>query len=88
MSQTYSIIIDCGIRAPGNGKEVVDGINAVDKRYIYQLMSKFKLTGSVRFDSHIRMNTGTENKDVSLAQEFKYHLEEEHRQNGAIYQGK
>ena len=35
MSQTYSIIIDCGVSEPGNGKEVVDGLNAVDKRYIY-----------------------------------------------------
>ena len=34
MSQTDSIVIDRGISAPGNGKEVVDGINAVDKRYI------------------------------------------------------
>ena len=34
------------------------------------------------------MHTGTENKDVSLSQEFKDHLEEEHLQNGAIYQGK
>ena len=24
-----------GISAPGNGKEVVDVLNAVDKRYIY-----------------------------------------------------
>ena len=40
MSQTYSIIIDRGISAPGHGKEVVDGLNAVDKRYIYQLMFK------------------------------------------------
>ena len=34
ISQTYSIIIDWGIIAPGHGKEVVDGLNAVDKRYI------------------------------------------------------
>ena len=67
MSQTYSIIIDCGISAPGHGKEVVDGINAVDKRYIYQLMSKVQLPGSVIFDSQIKMHTGTENKDVSLS---------------------
>ena len=40
MSQNYSSIIDRGISAPGHGKEVVDGINAIDKRYIYQLMSK------------------------------------------------
>ena len=45
MSQTYSIIIDHGISAPGYGKELVDGLNAVDKRYIYQLMSKVKLPG-------------------------------------------
>ena len=48
MSQTYSIIIDRGISAPGHGKEVADGINAVDKRYIYQLMSKVQLPGLFR----------------------------------------
>ena len=35
ISQTYSLIIDRGISAPGHGKEVADGLNAVDKRYIY-----------------------------------------------------
>ena len=34
------------------------------------------------------MHTDTENKDVSLAKELKYHLEGEHRQNGVIDQGK
>ena len=51
MSQTYSIIIYRGISAPGHGKEFVDGINAVDKRYIYQLISKVQLPRSVRFYS-------------------------------------
>ena len=86
MSQTYSIIIDHGISATGYGQEVVYGLNAVDKSYIYQFMSKVKLTGSVRFVSQIKMHTGTENKYVSLAQEFKNNLEEEQRQNDAIYQ--
>ena len=88
MSQTYSIIIDRGISAPGHGKEVVDGLNAVDKRYIYQLMYKVQLPGSVKFDSYIEMHTGTENKYVSLAKEFKDHLVGEHRKNGVIDQGK
>ena len=88
MSQTYSIIIDWGISAPGHGKEVVDGLNAVDKLYIYQLMSKDQLPGLVIFDSRIKLYTSTENKDVSLAKEFKDHLEEEHRRNGPIDQGK
>ena len=59
MSQCYSIIIDRGISAPGHGKEVVDGLNTVDKRYIYQLMSTVQLPGSIRFDSQIQMHTGT-----------------------------
>ena len=56
-----------GISAPGHGKEVVDGINDVDKCYIYQLMYKVQLPGSVRFYSQIKMHTGIENKDISLA---------------------
>ena len=67
MSQTYSIIIDRGIIAPGHGKEVVDGLHSVDKRYIYKLMSKVQLPESVIFDSQIKIHTGTENKDSSLA---------------------
>ena len=50
MSQCYSGIIDCGINAPGNGKYVVDGINAIYKRYIYQWMSNVQITGSKTFD--------------------------------------
>ena len=77
-----------GISAPGHGKELVDGINAVDKHYMYQLMSKFQLPGSIKFGSQIKIHTGTEKKDVSLAREFKDHLEERHRQNSVINQGK
>ena len=72
----------------GMGKKWLMELILLISVYIYQLMSKVQLPGSFRFDSHIRMHTGTENKDVSLAQEFKDNLEEEHRQNGAIYQGK
>ena len=75
ISQTYSIIIDRGISALGHGKELVDVLNAVDKRYIYQLISKVQLPGSIIFDSQIKIHTGTEKKDVSLAKEFKDHLE-------------
>ena len=51
MSQCYSIIIDRGISVPRHGEEVLDGINAVDKRYTYQFMSTVKLPGPKRFDS-------------------------------------
>ena len=69
MSKCYSIIIDRGISAPGNRKEVVDGLNDVDKRCIYQLMSTVQLPGSNIFDSHMQMHTGNQKYDVSVAQE-------------------
>ena len=50
LSQCHSIIIDLDISAPGHGKEFVDGINVIYKRYIYQLMSNVQLTGSKTFD--------------------------------------
>ena len=88
VSQTYSLIIDRVISAPWHGTEVVDGLNAVDKRYIYQLISKVQLPGSIRFDSQIKIHTGTEKKYVSLAREFKDRLEGEQRKNGVIDLGK
>ena len=42
MSQCYSVTIYQGISAPGHGKYVVYGLNAVDKIYIYKLMSNIQ----------------------------------------------
>ena len=67
MSQCYSIIIDRGISATAHGKEVVYGLNAVYKRYIYQLMSTVLFPVSNIFDSQMQMHTGTQKYDVSLA---------------------
>ena len=74
MSQCYSIVIDRGISEPGHGKEVVYGINDVDKRYIYQLMSTVQLTGSNIFDSKMQIHTGNQKYDVILVKESQHHL--------------
>ena len=66
MSQCYSFIIDRGIRAPVHGKEMVDGINYIDKNYIYQLMSNVLLPDSKLFDYQMQMHTSTQNKDGVL----------------------
>ena len=74
MLQCYSIIIDRGIISPGHDKEVVDGLNYIDKSYIYQLMSTVQLPGSIRFNSQIQINTGTKKEYVSLSKEFQEHI--------------
>ena len=59
LSQCYSFIIDWGISAHVNGKDVVNDINAIDNLYIYQLMSNFQLPGSKTIYSQILMHSCT-----------------------------
>ena len=72
--QCHSVIIDQGISAPVHGKEVVDGINAIDKRYIYQLMSNIQRPELKTFDSQILIYSCTSKNDVSLAKEFQNNM--------------
>ena len=51
-------------------------------------MSTVQLPVSNIFDSQMQIHTGTEKYDIRLAKEFKYHLKNNHRQNGVIGQGK
>ena len=71
LSRCYSIIIDKGISAPGHGKELVNGLNDIDTRYIYQLISNVQLPGSKTFDSPILMHSCKQKNDVSLAKNSK-----------------
>ena len=34
LSHAYNIVIDSGVGAPGHGKDIVDGLNAADKRFL------------------------------------------------------
>ena len=36
LSQAFSVIIDHGISASGNGRELVDGLNAIGKMFPFQ----------------------------------------------------
>ena len=38
ISTNFNIIVDCTIGAPGNGNDVIDGINACDMRYFMSNM--------------------------------------------------
>ena len=86
--QCHLIIIDRGIRAHGHGKEVVDGINTIDKQYIYQLIYNVQLPGSKTFDLYILMHSCTKNNYVILNREFQIYPSKEHRKYGVIDQVK
>ena len=86
LSQCFSIKIVQGISAPGHYKEVADSINAIHKRFIYQLISNVQLKGLKIFNSQTPMNSCTPKKDASLDIQFQTNLSKEHRKNGVIDQ--
>ena len=86
--QCYSIIVDQGISSPGHVKEVVNGLNAILKRYIYKLMYNFKLTVSTTFYSPILMHCCTEINDVGMDKQLQKHIYKDHRKHGVIDQVK
>ena len=46
-----------GIIAPVHDREVVDGLKAIDRPFIFQLMSTVKLTDAKSYDMQMFMNT-------------------------------
>ena len=57
------------LSAPGNGREVVDGLNPTRKSFVFNLVNTVQLPGSERFEK-MAVHTEAQNTDVSLAQEF------------------
>ena len=68
LSQAFNIIIYRDTSAPVHDIDVVDGLNATYKSFIFHLMATVQLSGSERFDTKIIVHTATQNSDVSLAQ--------------------
>ena len=88
LSQAFSIIVDHGIRVPGNDREVLDGINVIVKRFLFQLMSTVQLPSAKHYDTKIVIHNGTHTYDVSLARYFQKHLSNAAHKRGVVNQGK
>ena len=82
--QSYNIIIYSGISAPGHVREVVDGINATHKKFIFHLMATVQFPCIKLFDAQMVVHTATQNTDMSLALEFQKHFSNESRKHGIL----
>ena len=67
LSHYFSIIIERGIIEPGHDRELVDGINAIYKWFLLQIMTTAQLPGAKRHDTKMVIHTGTSTFDVCLA---------------------
>ena len=67
---------------------MVDGINTIGKRYMYQLISNVQLPVSKTIDSQILMHSCTPKNDFSLAKKLQKHMSKDDRKHGVIDHGK
>ena len=66
-SMKYGIVVDCAVGAPGHGKDVVDGLNAVDKRYLKQCMFRLLNPEQKRCENKMEYHSATKSCSVSFA---------------------
>ena len=67
---------------------MIDGVNAIDKSYMYQLISNVQLTGSKIFYSQILMHSCTPKNDAILAKQFQKYMSKDDIKHGVIDQVK
>ena len=67
----YSIIIDRVIGVPGHGKNVVDGINAYDKKFLMKKMCMIEMPEADNFNKRIAAHCMLENFHYSFPEECK-----------------
>ena len=84
LAHALNIAIDRAIGAPGHGKDVVDGLNAVDKNYLKTLMSQIQVPGADNLHNAFAAHVCTDQGMQSLAAECKRLLSLPERVNGVV----
>ena len=88
MSKSFYVIIDRIISTPGHGREVLYGLNAIYKRFLFQLLATVQFPGAKNHDTQMVMYTGTCTSDISLAIKFQNNLSDVAHKHGLIEQDK
>ena len=63
LSHAYTIVIYCGVVSPGHIKDVVDGLNTTEKRFLTILMTTVQLDGESTNNAQMVMHTSIINTD-------------------------
>ena len=72
LSTSCQIAFDRAVDTPGHGKDVVDGFNAVQKRYLATCLRMRSIPEKDKIDSKsMRVESMTEKGEVSFAEECK-----------------
>ena len=72
LSESYQIVLDRAVDAPRNGKDIVDGSNYVQKRYLATCLRICSTPEVYKIESErMRVDTMTKKGELILAKECK-----------------
>eukprot|EP00957_Ditylum_brightwellii_P071038 5398170-Ditylum_brightwellii.AAC.1 len=66
-----NIVTDCAVGAPDHGKDIIDGLNAVDKTYLNKMMFIMYNPGSKHTAKGMMAHLCTPSKNISYASKFR-----------------
>ena len=67
LSQAFYVIIYQRVSAPVHVREVFDGLNTTEKRFIFPWMETVQLTVAKGYDTQVLIHSEPSTNDVSLA---------------------
>jgi len=82
LAVSFDVVIDRAISAPGHGKDVVDGLNAMDKIYLRQKMCMIGTPEANDGEKRMAAHAMVEDAKASLAAEAKRLLSDPARKHG------
>ena len=80
----FNIVIDRAIGAPGHGKSVIDGLNAVDKHYLKTVMCMSGTNRADDINTRMRMYSTIKESHLSFAEECARLCGQEERKFGVL----
>ena len=88
LSYVYNIVIDCGIGAPGHGKDVVYGLKDTEESFLSMLITTVQLPGESTNNSQFAMYTSNINTYIIIEMGCQKHISDPTRAHGLVDHGK
>ena len=88
LSHAYQITIDHAVGAQGHGKDVVNGLNAVDKNYLFKIMPRIKIPEAEQGETFFATHSATASDNASFATECQQLLSLQQQRDGISSQSK
>eukprot|EP00957_Ditylum_brightwellii_P074234 5640681-Ditylum_brightwellii.AAC.1 len=69
----FNIVIDHAVEAPGHGKDVVDGLNAIDKAHLNKMMFRIDLLQDRTSESNLHTSNARDKREENAKYKVRHY---------------